>query len=213
MSYDNAEPKILKTLNSSGQVLDDSGEVISDTTDYWEKVYKEAKPKPDKILYSDGTIKDSAGNLIQDTTPFNVKKYIQSEPIPAKYLHTDGTVDENPGGADLENNHQATIDVSTYTESVEVTPTSGKDGMKKVTITLDNIPSGGVTTLYCWYNNSDYCYTITETPTTNDKALTLPDNSSIMQLEDIEGISEEGITLGYTSDVFVRYSTGDISLT
>lgn len=98
MSYDNAEPKILKTLNSSGQVLDDSGNVISDTTDYWEKVYNEADPKPDKILHSDGTIKDSAGNLIQDTTEFNVKKYNQAEPIPAKYLHSDGTIDENPGG-------------------------------------------------------------------------------------------------------------------
>lgn len=98
MSYDNAEPKALKTLNSSGQVLDDSGEVIADATDYWEKVYKEAEPKPDKILHSDGTIKDSAGNLIQDTTPFNVKKYIQSEPIPAKYLHSDGSINEYPEG-------------------------------------------------------------------------------------------------------------------
>lgn len=152
MSYNNAEPKTLKTLNSSGQVLDDSGNVISDTTDYWEKVYNEAEPKPDKILHSDGTIKDSAGNLIQDTTEFNVKKYNQAEPIPAKYLHSDGTIDENPGsgsGADLEDNKTATINVSTYTEPVEITPTSGKDGMKKATVTLSNIPSGGAPA-YCW---------------------------------------------------------------
>ena len=45
------------------------------------------------------------------------------------------------GGADLENNKTATINVSTYTEPVEVTPTSGKDGMKKATITLSNIPA------------------------------------------------------------------------
>ena len=44
------------------------------------------------------------------------------------------------GGADLENNKAATINVSTYTEPVEITPTSGKDGMKKATITLSNIP-------------------------------------------------------------------------
>ena len=147
-TYENAEPKILKTLNSSGQVLNDSGEVISDTSDCWEKVYNEAEPKPDKILYSDGTIKDSAGNLIQDTTEFNVKKYTQAEPIPAKYLHSDGTIDENSGsgGADLENNHQTTIDVSTYTEPVEITPTAGKDGMKKNTITLTN----RITKLVSW---------------------------------------------------------------
>lgn len=44
------------------------------------------------------------------------------------------------GSADLENNKTATINVSTYTEPVEVTPTSGKDGMKKATITLSSIP-------------------------------------------------------------------------
>ncbi len=97
MSYENSEPKTLKTLNSDGQVLDDSGNVISDSTDYWKKTYNESEPKPDKILHSDGTIKDSAGNLIQGSTEFNVKKYNQAEPIPAKYLHADGTIDENPG--------------------------------------------------------------------------------------------------------------------
>jgi len=97
-NYENAEPKILKTLNSSGEVLDDSGNVIAESSDYWVKTYNQADPKPDKILYSDGTIKDSAGNLIQDTTPFNVKKYNQAEPIPAKYLHADGSIDEYPTG-------------------------------------------------------------------------------------------------------------------
>ena len=148
MSYDNAELKVLKTLNSDGQVLDDSGNVISDTSDYWKRLYNQTEPKVDKILHSDGTIKDAIGNLIQDTTEFNVKKYNQAEPIPAKYLHSDGTIDENPGsgsGADLEDNHQTTIDASTYTEPVEITPTAGKDGMKKATVTLSNIPSGQVT--------------------------------------------------------------------
>lgn len=42
--------------------------------------------------------------------------------------------------ADLDNNKTATINVSTYTEPVEVTPTEGKDGMKKATITLSHIP-------------------------------------------------------------------------
>ena len=48
---------------------------------------------------------------------------------------------EIPSGADLEDNKTATINVSTYTEPVEVTPTSGKDGMKKATVTLSNIPN------------------------------------------------------------------------
>lgn len=57
------------------------------------------------------------------------------------------------GSADLENNKAATINVSTYTSPVEVTPTSGKDGMKKATITLSNIPSGQ--TLYMWGDETE----------------------------------------------------------
>lgn len=51
-------------------------------------------------------------------------------------------VEEGGGGADLEDNKEATIDVSAYTEPVEIEPTAGKDGMKKTTVTLSNIPSG-----------------------------------------------------------------------
>ena len=48
----------------------------------------------------------------------------------------------------VENNKAATINVSTYTQPVEITPTSGKTSMKKATITLSNIPSGQA--LYIW---------------------------------------------------------------
>ena len=51
-------------------------------------------------------------------------------------------------GADLDDNKAATINVSTYTEPVEVTPTAGKDGMKKATITLSNIPVGSDVEIY-----------------------------------------------------------------
>lgn len=124
-SYKISEPSALKFLKANGAVVDENGNVISDASDYWKKVYDQAEPKV------------------------------------AKYLHADGTIDENPGsggGADLEDNKTATIDVSTYTEPVEITPTAGKDGMKKATITLDNIPSG--TTAYAWVNMS----TITPLP-------------------------------------------------
>lgn len=42
----------------------------------------------------------------------------------------------------VENNKTATINVSTYTQPVEITPTSGKTSMKKATVTLSNIPVG-----------------------------------------------------------------------
>lgn len=77
-----------------------------------------------------------------------------------------------PAGADLEANHAETIDVSQYTEPVEVTPTQGKDGMEKCTVTLSNIPSGGATTpLYAWKTSGDeVAYTLTPTPKERDIA-------------------------------------------
>lgn len=121
---------------------------------------------------------------------------------------------EQGASSKLDNNKAATINVSTYTEPVVITPTSGKDGMKKATVTLSNIPSGSVT-LYCWKGNADYCYTTTQTPTTSDKALESPDNTSSMALVPIFSVTEEGITLseGAEPQVFARYSDGDISLT
>jgi hypothetical protein len=49
---------------------------------------------------------------------------------------------EVPEEYDLQNTRNVTIDVSEYTEPVEITPTSGKDAMKKVVVTLSNVPEG-----------------------------------------------------------------------
>lgn len=58
----------------------------------------------------------------------------------ADVKHIAITKGDVPQTYELQNNKTATINVSTYTEPVEVTPTSGKDAMKKATITLSNIP-------------------------------------------------------------------------
>jgi len=62
--------------------------------------------------------------------------------------------------AELETNKEVSIDVSQYSTPVEITPSSGKDGMKKTTVTLTNISSGGggSTTYYCWDNSLDSNY-------------------------------------------------------
>lgn len=44
------------------------------------------------------------------------------------------------GEETLQDNKTATIDASTYTEPVEITPASGKVAMKKATVTVSNIP-------------------------------------------------------------------------
>ena len=212
MSYANAVPKALKFLVSDGDLIDEDGNVIAHS-DTLKDMYDQAVPEVRKYLLSDGSVVDEDNNLIIKNAYFK-KVYDQAVPKVAKYLHSDGTIDENPGsGADLEDNHQTTIDVSTYTLPVEVTPTQGKDGMKKATITLDNIPSSGVTTLYNWNDGSNNCYTTTPTPTTSDKALQISSEyASNLDWFTIDSVTEEGIILYEGGDAFVRNPTGDISL-
>lgn len=114
-------------------------------SDYWANKYKISDPDALKYLKANGEVVDENGNVLSEANDYWKKTYQEAEPKVAKYLHADGTIDENPGsgGGDLEDNHETTIDVSTYTEPVEIAPTAGKDGMKKATVTLSNIPSGG----------------------------------------------------------------------
>lgn len=63
------------------------------------------------------------------------KFYEQAKVMPAKWLMPDGSiVNEFPmaggSGANLENNHEVSI---TENGEIEITPSEGKDGMKKVT--------------------------------------------------------------------------------
>ena len=89
---------------------------------------------------------------------------------------------EIPSGADLEDNKTATIDVSAYTAPVEVTPTAGKDGMAKVTVALENIPSPSVNSYNFYYWQEDVhtaYYTLSENPQVGDNAYFVDDSGSI----------------------------------
>ena len=135
--------------------------------------------------------------------------------------------------ADLDNNKTATINVSTYTEPVEILPTSGKDGMKKATITLSNIPSGSGT-LYCWegdYGGSVgkvYLYSYSINPEVEDNLIVSGGESgspSELNIDawTVNSNSNNEMTVKYGNNVytgedsepvvFARYPTGDISLT
>ena len=115
------------------------------------------------------------------------------------------------GDVEVESNKASSINVSTYTKPVAVTPTSGKDAMAKATITLTNIPvakeeidldasenttytpSSGkvykkvvvnvptVTALFAWKLESSEVYTKTDTPTTSTKVL-VPSTTSTKAL-------------------------------
>ena len=79
------------------------------------------------------------------------------------------------GSSNLEDNKEATINVSTYTDPVEVTPTQGKDGMKKVTVSLSNMPTG-TNILYEWaVNVSSFVYlSVSTSPSTLEDLKSLP---------------------------------------
>ena len=57
----------------------------------------------------------------------------------------------------VQENKAVTVDVSEYTEPVEILPPEGKVAMEKVTLTLDNIPSGSA---YYQYIDLDNHYQI-----------------------------------------------------
>jgi hypothetical protein len=125
---------------------------------------------------------------------------------------------EIPSGADLEDNKTATIDVSTYTEPVEITPTAGKDGMKKATVTLTNIPQGGVT-LYAWVwddaesGNYYYVYTLSAIPSVGDSVYSGENppntyNKIVKRYSTVGSYSGNAIT--FSGNTYTRDNTSDV---
>lgn len=73
-----------------------------------------------------------------------------------KDLATGVVFDSKGSGAAIEANKAFTVDVSGYTGSVTIVPTSPNTSMKKVTLTLSDIPD---TKLYAYKDGSDnYVY-------------------------------------------------------
>ncbi len=112
----------------------------------------------------------------------------------------------------LEDNKAVTINASTYTEPVVVNPSSGKDAMKKATITLSNIPVAGAT-LYAWKDGSNnIAYTETATPEAEGDCYL----SAVTGLtsDTIKEVAEGKITITISEEdvEFSRYSDGDIEL-
>ncbi len=83
-----------------------------------------------------------------DGIPTNPKGHPAVSPAAAYDVgkKSGSSADSSGSSADLEENEEVIIDVSTYSNPVEVIPTEGKDGMEKATVTLMNIPNK----LYCW---------------------------------------------------------------
>lgn len=123
---------------------------------------------------------------------------------------------EQGASAKLDNNKTATINVSTYTEPVVINPTSGKDGMKKATITLSNIPSPGTSFTFYYWENEDILkqgvYTLSATPSIGDNAYIENEGGSnpdiFTQPSTVSAVGEGTITTGLGT--YTRDTTGDL---
>lgn len=114
------------------------------------------------------------------------------------------------GDTKISTNTAATVDVSQYTEPVEITPAEGYDATKKVTLTLTNIPAGRVNTLYAWSNGVDTIYTFSPTPNAGDIIILSSDNATSIYTAPVESVTEEGIV--FSGNAYARYSEDDVQL-
>lgn len=114
---------------------------------------------------------------------YNVTK-IRTEDGNIAELEINGKAVDLTGGNMLDNNKEVTINVSEYTEPVEIEPTSGKNGMKKATVTLTDFPSS--VKLYAWkvtITGRDAFYVYTDFPAT-DQPYTMGIDSHFLNVFD-----------------------------
>lgn len=107
-------------------------------------------------------------------------------------------------GGDVEDNKTATI---TANGTVEITPTSGKTSMKKVTA---NVAVPTITKLSAWKNDTVTVFTTTAQPTTSSKAL-VGSATGIAQSA-ITAVADEYASITVGGVTYTRDSTSDITL-
>lgn len=107
-------------------------------------------------------------------------------------------------GIDLDTNKAVTINASEYVQPVEVTPTEGKDGMEKVTVTVTGIIKGLVA-----FGSAEGAVYLTEVPSADGAVKAYVPSATGISKVDATYAGATGVTI---SDVaYARYSAGDIT--
>lgn len=109
--------------------------------------------------------------------------------------------------SDLDDNKTASINASTYTQPVEVTPSEGKEGMKKCTITLTNIPSGK---LFAFGTAEGVVY-LTEVPSADTASVDVYVPATTGLSKTTGSYTAEGSKVTVSTTDYARYATGDIT--
>lgn len=109
--------------------------------------------------------------------------------------------------AELDDNKTASINASTYTQPVEITPTSGKEGMKKCTVTLTNIPSGKLFA----FGTAEGVVFLTSVPSadTAEVDVYVPATTGITKTTG--SYTAEGSKVTVSTTDYARYTTGDVT--
>ena len=122
----------------------------------------------------------------------------------------------------LEANKAQTIDVSAYSAPVEITPTAGKDAMKKATITLSNIPVPENLAFFAWgtpgeteeENLANY-YSLSATPAQGDTVHEAGYNSTEIDVDTAvivsTGTDETGLYITIGENKYYRVSNFDFA--
>lgn len=108
------------------------------------------------------------------------------------------------GEADLEENHASTVNASTYSQPIEITPADGKDGMEKVTLTLTNVVKG-----FSAFGTAEGAVYLTEIPASDGAVKAYVPSATGLTKTDATYASATGVTISDTA--YARYSAGDIT--
>ena len=107
-------------------------------------------------------------------------------------------------GIDLEANHASTVDVSTYPQAIEITPSDTYEAMEKVTLTLTGIIKG----LFAFGTAEGAVY-LTAIPSADGAVKAYVPSATGISKVDATYAEATGVTISDTA--YARYSAGDIT--
>ena len=107
-------------------------------------------------------------------------------------------------GIDLEANHASTVDVSTYTQAIEITPSDTYEAMEKVTLILTGIIKGLVA-----FGTAEGAVYLTAIPSADGAVKAYVPSATGISKVDATYAEATGVTISDTA--YARYSAGDIT--
>ena len=107
-------------------------------------------------------------------------------------------------GVDLESNKTATVNASTYTQAVEITPSDTYEAMEKVTLTLTGIVNGLIA-----FGTAEGAVYLTAIPAEDGAVKAYVPSATGISKVDATYAEATGVTISDTA--YARYSAGDIT--